>query len=75
MQQQIQSLELAVLQGRAQGADELISAPGRPGSGRAWNNIDFLIKIIKKTIDFERQDGRPGRALGAHSGTILVKEP
>ena len=31
MQQQIRSLELAVLQGRAQGADELISAPGRPG--------------------------------------------
>ena len=31
MQQQIQSLELAVLQGRAQGADELISAPGRSG--------------------------------------------
>ena len=31
MQQQIQSLELAVLQSRAQGADELISAPGRSG--------------------------------------------
>ena len=39
MQQQIQSLELAVLQGRAQGADELISAPGRPGRAATWRAV------------------------------------
>ena len=34
-------------------------------------SIDFLIKIIRKTIDFERQDGRGAAGLGKASIFLL----
>ena len=45
--------------------------PDAAGSGRARKNIYFLIKINKKTIDFERRGGRGAAGLGKTSIFLL----